>query len=728
MDRPRTGLVSTGKTCDYCGRLFTKTNHLERHLRSHTKEKPFRCDNCGRQYSRQDSLLRHQRTHRRVPGAPPSLRPDEGNSADPLCASDNSSDHHASIATPADSSLSNTIVAPTLSYDIELPDELLRVVDFGTSVDLCLPSNALPQDVFLAAFSSDYVLDDLHVDETTDLHKSTASSDCSHDRTNSEVLASCDLSSSSVKYFVESTGDFPSAATTTCWFSQLGLELAEEGSIEIDARCATRCATELNELLEISDTYRLDLGHQLGWLRSQEPLPSTEFLNLCIQRYFTYFNPAFPVLHGPTFQPSPEKRLLLLSVCAVGSMFIGTIAAAQKGAMIFERLNQAIHGSDPHHLATVSAFHGTGIAMARRAKIFGMENKPFSTEGLEGAKLAEAWHAWARQEEIKRSKHSVTALGLFVHDAEMSTLLHDEPILRHRVKTIPLASCTDPFSARAANTWAQLIKQDPSAASTYPLCSHTGGGNTTTADSIQVSDERCSHSMFTAYMLLEGIGASICEDRVLDQLDHGTTQRYQRDLMSWYSRYRRPIMERSDPLCLLILWHTIWMSLLAEFHGLELAIGQEGPSAAALSMPVAVVIPRWSVATDAQRCLLHALLLQKRLESVPMGRAKAIHVPRCLFAAAVAWAGYLACSSSNAIQGPLWSSVEPLISWPEIQLLASDVDLDCLQTFGSRTGNLAFVKANTLCILVDLLRQLGCWGIAQKFTHALEPLIHPAEG
>jgi hypothetical protein len=37
--------------------------------------------------------------------------------------------------------------------------------------------------------------------------------------------------------------------------------------------------------------------------------------------------------------------MLLLSVCAVGSMFIGTAEAAQQGAGVFERLNREIHGS-----------------------------------------------------------------------------------------------------------------------------------------------------------------------------------------------------------------------------------------------------------------------------------------------------------------------------------------------------------------------------------------------
>jgi uncharacterized Zn-finger protein len=40
------------KKCPLCGRLFLKTDHLERHVRSHTKERPFVCATCGKQYGR----------------------------------------------------------------------------------------------------------------------------------------------------------------------------------------------------------------------------------------------------------------------------------------------------------------------------------------------------------------------------------------------------------------------------------------------------------------------------------------------------------------------------------------------------------------------------------------------------------------------------------------------------------------------------------------------------
>lgn len=39
-------------SCPVCAREFTRAEHLGRHIRSHTKEKPFVCSDCGKQYTR----------------------------------------------------------------------------------------------------------------------------------------------------------------------------------------------------------------------------------------------------------------------------------------------------------------------------------------------------------------------------------------------------------------------------------------------------------------------------------------------------------------------------------------------------------------------------------------------------------------------------------------------------------------------------------------------------
>ncbi|KAL4773593.1 hypothetical protein BDW60DRAFT_183875 [Aspergillus nidulans var. acristatus] len=52
------GAAAKTRTCVHCGRSFRRTEHLERHVRTHTKEKPYTCL-CGAAFSRRDLLKRH---------------------------------------------------------------------------------------------------------------------------------------------------------------------------------------------------------------------------------------------------------------------------------------------------------------------------------------------------------------------------------------------------------------------------------------------------------------------------------------------------------------------------------------------------------------------------------------------------------------------------------------------------------------------------------------------
>ncbi|KAJ7303433.1 hypothetical protein DFH08DRAFT_55848 [Mycena albidolilacea] len=55
--------VPKTKQCSLCPAKFTRTTHLNRHLRSHTNERRYRCHLCqGSEFTRSDLLVRHVRT------------------------------------------------------------------------------------------------------------------------------------------------------------------------------------------------------------------------------------------------------------------------------------------------------------------------------------------------------------------------------------------------------------------------------------------------------------------------------------------------------------------------------------------------------------------------------------------------------------------------------------------------------------------------------------------
>ncbi|KIY43290.1 hypothetical protein FISHEDRAFT_53788 [Fistulina hepatica ATCC 64428] len=50
------------KLCPHCPAKFTRTTHLNRHMRNHTNERMYACETCGAEFTRSDLLTRHKKS------------------------------------------------------------------------------------------------------------------------------------------------------------------------------------------------------------------------------------------------------------------------------------------------------------------------------------------------------------------------------------------------------------------------------------------------------------------------------------------------------------------------------------------------------------------------------------------------------------------------------------------------------------------------------------------
>ncbi len=54
----------SGYVCDECGKEFTRSHDLKRHVQSrHSGVKEFTCDNCQKSFATRDKLRRHEKVH-----------------------------------------------------------------------------------------------------------------------------------------------------------------------------------------------------------------------------------------------------------------------------------------------------------------------------------------------------------------------------------------------------------------------------------------------------------------------------------------------------------------------------------------------------------------------------------------------------------------------------------------------------------------------------------------
>ncbi|KAJ5365232.1 hypothetical protein N7517_008118 [Penicillium concentricum] len=742
------------RICPVCAQAFKKAEHLARHLRSHTKERPFNCPVCHKAFARQDTLLRHSRSH---PANNEDFEVSEMN-CEPVGGGHgrDMSDEPLIAQPPFALTVSGQMESESMVGNMIPPVSPPNSASIGSqTLNLSAPDNSIYNSQMASLTPSLF----LEAGEDWDGRSQLALRDHQLDRDWETLLTGEYFDLNAVNMSLYATSEpfptidtLPKISTTRPHpISNLDEQLNQRQrassvqrkwhtSSELTSFSGKMTPDLSQEGNDINESYRERLAEHLQQPVQYGVLPSTAFLGLCIQAYFSNFHPLFPVVHMPTFRPGTQNSILLLSISSIGSLFIGSTRALAHGISMFERLNKAILASlqwdtyvsksgcsstialqasligqtfgllmgRPKDLFGIEVFHGSVIAWARKAKLFHLRHSDCNILDLDGNALQDAWVSWVKTEVNLR-----IVLSLHIHDAELARFHHHEPLLRHSLDRLPQISSSELFAASSASDWKALLAETQLqnlARSTWPQQS---SANTQS----QFQSQPCSNPPlapgdFALSGMLESISA-------LSSDDNTTTAECRNLLTTWYADYAPETQSKPSWLNLLILWHSIFITLHADFNAIESACGRDGYDAAQKHIPYA---RSWARSLDAKRCVLHAMLIQKNFESLPVGAEPAIHVPLCLYHCGLVWACFM-CFSDD---------FEPVTVDATDNLQFGELQLDGVDGIGILLGQAGALLPRRLATgslfrIIDLLQKISHWRISQSLASTLLTLVEETQ-
>jgi hypothetical protein len=352
----------------------------------------------------------------------------------------------------------------------------------------------------------------------------------------------------------------------------------------------------------------------------------------------------------------------------------------------------------PARLNLAQAYHGSIVAWARQTRMFkeqpeNIAETPTSTDLVQ---LDRAWRSWAQSQQRIR-----LVLGLQIHDAELATMFHHKPLLCHEKESLRRSTSEQLFNATSVSSWCALAKRSR-------MISENAAPS-----SLSEPQTWLKLSPFDGYAWLDGIAAAICEGKQHNSPGPEKQAFFISELLRWQSEAKDLWKDQCpDPLCLVTLWHSTFISLLVDCEKMECAIGKDG--LAGIGQAEGYII-EWASSPAASRAVMHAFCLQRRAELIQYGREPALHVPRCLFQAGCVWYLYGKHAPSNPAL--------PREGFPEFHQIGTTVPQNICQRASRRSESDTTPDLSTLYNLKDLLQRLGRWGLGKKYASVLGLLL-----
>lgn len=400
-----------------------------------------------------------------------------------------------------------------------------------------------------------------------------------------------------------------------------------------------------------------------------------QFIELTLEIFFERFHPVFPL--WVSSNPRNKNNMafsnpLLLALCSIGALFIGSEKATNHSLKMFEQLSRSLYdnfGSTTPSMELLQA----AILTQTYNLLTGDKHEPevenFLHERLVSWAISKT--NWSSEERFI-SPHSKPLLHLiwliYIQEGEMS-----------------MNSCHNHYNHRCGNKLL-MGNECPS----LPAASE--------ADN---KDNSLSFWLYT-YASLEKLCNQINEPGMIESIEKRQDFAFQ--LISWYRNQRNDQLAKTtpDPFCTNILFHSLFVSMYTNLNLLEKAIGRDGADTAVLIKPQ---VQQWAVSEDSVRSVIHCSIIQKYLEILPVEQEPAIHLPRSIFQAAIVWYSYMIFKSP--VPKPLKSSY----NFPELLSLG----INC-------NSHLRNIDKEGFIKFISLFKRLGPWRITKNYESILTTL------
>ncbi|ORY16996.1 hypothetical protein BCR34DRAFT_75745 [Clohesyomyces aquaticus] len=625
--------------CDICHRQYHKKEHLQRHERTHTGDKPFACQVCGRNFARQDALNRHARVH-----APQH----------------NVNGNIGSISSSAHGSGSGSF--SPVSVGVNSPS-----IDSATGRSHLLPTPGtypVPhRPSAIPPHSSNHVFNQTSLQspglfwpDSESLLQNIMSLD----------PALWEQPMALMPPVLESIPPFPRSA------SEDG-----EGSANSTAGEGHRAIQTLSAL--ISNTVNdITTPAALAQLTSR-------FLDSCLHMFFSTFIPMLPVIHRPTFVFRECSPPLLLNAIAIGSLFLGTSEASAKGDVLWRLAHTAVatswhtminqrgeHDSCNGVQLVITAFLSQTYAALAKSRTLRMTSQVFHGLGIYWARYCglfdlpalapipsfndppdikyRAWRVWLAREAQLR-----TLLGLYILDGVISQFSGNPTFAQHMSNVLPTPSDECTFNASTHDEWLDRLLQRNPHQTRMRFCDIF-------RKLFQPHDQATPEiphdlSLFSLKVVLEGLKSLVAESKRIEPAPIGVPPPL--EINEVLDRLRRYVLvsrtlTQVEKLTAMLRWHAICLDALGNTargaRRLCFALGIKQQIFGGGERLESEINPsRWISSDPARRSLLHAAEIQHIASQLPLGLAHDPHVPGAVFAAATTFASFAMAGRTRVV-------------------------------------------------------------------------------